>query len=76
MPDVRLDAVDAAELAELLQFLSQWLARDPGRLGTSLEEFVGHPAYNVSQLRQDLDRFVFLLGGDDGEALFGPGTAE
>ena len=76
MPDVRLDVVDAAELAELLQFLSRWLARDPGRLGASLEEFVGHPAYDVSQLRQDLDRFVFLLGGDDGEALFGPGTAE
>ena len=35
MPDVRLDAVDAAELAELLQFLSQWLARDPGRLGSA-----------------------------------------
>ena len=26
MPEVRLDVVDAAELAELLQFLSQWLA--------------------------------------------------
>jgi hypothetical protein len=49
MPDVRLDAVDAAELAELLQFLSQWLARDPGRLGVSLEQFVGHPAYNIGQ---------------------------
>ena len=35
MPEVRLDAVDAAELAELLQFLSQWLARDRGRLGAS-----------------------------------------
>ena len=76
MPDVRLDAVDAAELAELLQFLSQWLARDRGRLGASLEEFVGHPAYNIGELRQDLDRFTFLLGGDDGESLFGPGTAE
>jgi hypothetical protein len=75
MPEMKLDVVDAAELAELLQFLSQWLARDRGRLGASLEEFVGHPAYNVSQLRQDLDRFTFLLGGDDGEALFGPGTA-
>jgi hypothetical protein len=71
-----LDAVDAAELAELLQFLSQWLARDPDRLGASLEEFVGHPAYGTAQLRQDLDRFVFLLGGDDGESLFGPGPAE
>jgi hypothetical protein len=47
MPEVRLDAVDAAELAELLQFLSRWLARDRERLGASLGEFVGHPAYNV-----------------------------
>ena len=76
MPDVRLDGGDAAELAELLQFLSQWLARDPGRLGASLEQFVGNPAYNVSQLRQDLDRFTFLLGADDGESVFGPGTPE
>ena len=72
MPDFRLDAVDAAELAELLQFLAQWLARDPGRLGASLEAFVGHPAYNLGELRQDLNRFAFLLGADDGEALFGP----
>ena len=28
-----------------------------------------------ARLRQDLDRFTFLLGGDDGESLFGPGTA-
>ncbi len=76
MPDVRLDAVDAAELAELLQFLSQWLARDRGRLGACLEQFVGHPAYNVGELRQDLARFTFLLGGDDGESLFGHGPAE
>jgi hypothetical protein len=55
------------------QFLSQWLARDPARLGASLAEFVGHPAYNITQLRQDLDRFIFLLGADDGESLFGPG---
>ena len=30
MPEVRLDASDAAELAEMLQFLAGWLARDPG----------------------------------------------
>jgi hypothetical protein len=29
MPDLRLDLCDAAELAELLQFLADWLARDP-----------------------------------------------
>jgi hypothetical protein len=76
MPEVRLDLADAAELAELLQFLAQWLTRDPRRLGASLEAFVGHPAYNISELRRDLDRFTFLLGGDDGESLFGHGAAE
>jgi hypothetical protein len=76
MPHLRLDAADAAELAELLQFLAGWLARDPGRLGASLEDFVGNPAYNLGQLRQDLDRFTFLLGADDGEFLFGHDTAE
>ena len=72
MPEVRLDATDAAELAEMLQFLSQWLAQDPGRLGASLEQLTGHPAYDPAQLRQDLERFIFLLGGSDGEQLLGP----
>jgi hypothetical protein len=65
MPSLSLDVGDAAELAEMLQFLSQWLTRDPDRLGSSLGDFVGHPAYGITQLRQDLDRFVFLLGGSD-----------
>ena len=72
MPEVKLDATDAAELAEMLQFLSQWMARDPDRLSASLAQFVGHPAYGLAQLRQDLERFAFLLGGSDGEQLFGP----
>jgi hypothetical protein len=76
MPELRLDVVDAAELAELLQCLSQWLARDRGRLGASLEAFAGHPACNIGELRQDLNRFTFLLGGDDGESLFGPDAPE
>jgi hypothetical protein len=57
---------------ELLQLLSGWLARDLARLGASLEQFVGHPAYGLGELRGDLERFVFLLGGSDGEQLFGP----
>ena len=61
----------AAQLAQLLQFLSGWLARDPGHLAACLEDFVGHPAYGISQLRMDLDRFTFLLGGNDG----GPSSA-
>jgi hypothetical protein len=56
----------------MLQFLSQWLARDPGPPAASLEGFVGNPAYNIAQLRDDLERFVFLLGGSDGEPPFGP----
>ena len=72
MPEVRLYAADAAELAEMLQFLSEWLARDPDRLSASLAQFVGHPAYGITQLREDLERFTFLLGGSDGEQLFGP----
>ncbi len=72
MPEVKLDTADAAGLAEMLQFLSGWLARDPVRLAASLEQFVGHPAYGLAQLHQDLERFVFLLGGSDGEQLFGP----
>ena len=72
MPEVKLDAADAAELAEMPQFLSEWLARDPDRLAACLGEFVGHPAYGLGELRSDLERFVFLLGGSDGEQLFGP----
>ncbi len=44
----------------------------PARLAASLEEFVGHPAYGTAQLRAHLERFVFPLGGSDGEPLFGP----
>jgi hypothetical protein len=71
MPEVRLNAADAGELADVLEFLSEWLARDPARLAASLTEFVGHPAYGVDELRGDLERFLFLLGGSDGQALFG-----
>jgi hypothetical protein len=52
--------------------IGAWLARDPARLAASLEEFVGHPAYGLDQLRDDLERFAFLPGGSDGESLFGP----
>jgi hypothetical protein len=76
MPDMKLDAGDAAELAEMLQFLSGWLARDPARLAASLDEYVHHPAYGLGQLRQDLERFIFLLGGSDGEPLFGHDQAD
>ena len=73
MPEVRLDAADAAELAEMLQFLSRLAGprprppRPPRWKSSSAT-----PPTASRQLRQDLDRFVFLLGGSDGEPLFGP----
>jgi hypothetical protein len=73
-PAVEVDRVVPA--SGDVQLLSQWLARDPARLGDSLAQFVGHPAYGLAQLRGDLQRFIFLLGGSDGAALFGPDTAQ
>jgi hypothetical protein len=66
-----LDPADVMELTQLLQFIAGWLSRDPARLAPSLLDYVGHPAYGPEHLRQDLDRFTFLLGGSDGEELFG-----
>ncbi|WP_238598467.1 hypothetical protein [Saccharothrix sp. ALI-22-I] len=71
MPTVNLDTGDVAELAELLQFLHDWLAADAARLDTWLGGFVENRAYDSVALRADLTRFVFLLGGSDGEVLFG-----
>jgi hypothetical protein len=65
-----MDTGDAAELAELLQFLADWLAADHAHLDTSLARFVGNRAYGIQHLRTDLHRFAFLLGGNDGEPLF------
>jgi hypothetical protein len=70
VPSMTLDTADAAELAEMLSFPGQWLTSDSGRLGASLEEFVGSPAYGIGHLRGDIGRFIFLLGGSHGEELF------
>jgi len=74
MPDLTLDLGDAAELTELLQFLRDWTAADDDHLEESLTRFVGGPGYDLDKLRGDLDRFTFLLRGNDGEPLFQPGT--
>ncbi|MCI2421148.1 hypothetical protein MOQ72_27260 [Saccharopolyspora sp. K220] len=65
-----LDLADAAELAELLQFLRDWFTSGHDDLNASLTEFVGDTGYDLRELRGDLDRFAFLLGGNDGESLF------
>ena len=72
MPQITLDMGDAAELAEMLAFLVDWLSgRQKPALEESLAAFVGHPAYNTDALRADLHRFAFLLGASDGKDLFG-----
>ena len=44
MPGITLDPVDAAELAEVLTFLTQWLSgRQKHALAESFAAFVGHP---------------------------------
>lgn len=65
-PDVHLEAADAAELAELLQFLDDWLGADHDNLDGSLAGFVGNRAYAVGQLRADLRRFRLLLDATAG----------
>lgn len=63
MPNLSLDVGDDAELAEILQFFCDWLAAEHGGLGASLQRYVGCPTCGITQLRADLDRFTFLLGG-------------
>jgi len=71
MPRTCIDTADAVELAETLQLIAGWLAADPAALAPSLLAYIGHPAYGIDALRADLERFTFLLGGSDGEELFG-----
>lgn len=70
MPDVSLNLADADELMGMLDFISKWAAGDREVLDRSLRGFVGVEGYDVESLRGDLERFIFLLGGD-GEGLFG-----
>jgi len=71
MPSISLDTADATELAETLQLITGWLSADPATLAPSFLAYIGHPAYGLDALRADLDRFTFLLGGNDGEFLLG-----
>lgn len=68
---VVLEAGEAIELGELLEFLRGWLDRDGDRLAGSFGGFVGNGGYDLDELRRDLSRFAFLLGGDDGDLFLG-----
>ena len=77
MTSIQLDASDAAELAEMLTFIGQWLAGpDHAQLADSFHRFMAVDGYDLADLRTDLARFTFLLGHDDGEQLFGGAKAD
>jgi hypothetical protein len=65
VPAITLAPADAAELAELLGFLIDWIDTDRARLPASLRRFTGTSAYDTTALRTDLARFQFLLDGDE-----------
>jgi hypothetical protein len=65
----RLDAGDAVELAELLGFVADWLTNEGPSLAPSLRRHAGAEDYDVDELRNDIRRFEFLLGG--GHAFLG-----
>lgn len=71
MPRTCIDTADAIELTQTLQLIAGWLAADPASLSGSVHAYIGHPAYGLTALRADLDRFTFLLGGNNGEFLLG-----
>jgi hypothetical protein len=75
MPSIPFDIEDAVELAELLEFLGDWLESDRAVLAASLAQFVGVPGYGSDSLREDFARFRFLLGFTDGEGLFSSAEA-
>lgn len=54
---VALDAVDAAELLEVLEFFCDWFDRDRSRLDASLFRFCGG-GYDLATLRNDLRRLA------------------
>ena len=70
-PVIQLPVADAVELTELLQFIDDWLAPCHAQLREPLARFVGHPAYDISHLRGDLQCLAFLLGADNEDQLFG-----
>lgn len=74
---VHLEAEDAVELAELLEFLADWIAHNAGRADRCLIPLVSWSSgYTAADLAADLRRFAFLLGGSDPRLVYGPDPEE
>ena len=60
--ELSLRDLDAYELAELLEFLGDFVAAEAHAIAPALARFADD--YPLGELRADLARFAFLLGGD------------
>lgn len=60
---------DAVELAEMLEFLHDWIATCPEARASFRKFCLG--MFTVEELRAELARFAFLLGGDGERYLHG-----
>lgn len=69
--NVCLAAEDATELAELLEFVADFIDHDLKRAGEALRAFVTSRGYDAASLKADLHRFAFLLGGSSARLVFG-----
>jgi len=70
MARTSLDLADAAELVGMLELISGWIAAHHQTLDPALAAYIGSDSYDLDDLRNDIERFIFLLGGD-GDVLFG-----
>lgn len=53
---------EMVELTEMLGFLHDWASLEAGPLEASLRRFA-YGMFSLDELRRDLARFAFLLGG-------------
>lgn len=67
---VWVGAEHTIELGELLEFLGSWLDHSPDALADALAGFCGR-GYTIEDLRADVARFAFLLGGGGERLVFG-----
>jgi hypothetical protein len=61
--DVTLHDLHAVELGELLEFICDWIDYAADDLDELFARFIGD-GYTLAELRADVLRFAFLLGGD------------
>ena len=59
---ITIDAADAVELVEALEWLRDWFAEDHDRLAASMHRH-SFGLFHLDELDDTLDRFARLLGG-------------